>query len=189
MTENPNSSAALGLAQGEVTLMPYNALWPVLFEQERRRIAGALQESFLEIQHVGSTAVPGLEAKPILDIAVAIEEFEQGFELVERLTALGYEFKGEYGIAGRHFFTLGNLTTHHLHMVERRSDFWHEHLLFRDQLRACEEDRIRYQALKRELAERHRTNRDSYTDGKTAFICEVLERARASVPAPSSSQD
>jgi GrpB-like predicted nucleotidyltransferase (UPF0157 family) len=137
----------------------------------------------LDIKHVGSTAIPGILAKPILDIAVAVACFEGASVCIAPLEALGYLYRGEHGIPRRHYFVLrapqGDARLVHLHMLEIQSANWEDHLLFRDYLRAHPAEAQAYQALKQQLAARFRHDRHAYTKGKTAFVTRILELARA----------
>jgi GrpB-like predicted nucleotidyltransferase (UPF0157 family) len=141
----------------------------------------ALSGSNIPVEHIGSTSVQGLCAKPIIDIMIGIQKFDDGFKLVDCIEKSRYEFKGECGIPGRHFFAKGNPRTHHIHIVETDSEFWNEHLLFRNYLREHEDDRKRYALLKRDLARKYPNNREMYTDSKTDFIQEVIVRAKNAI--------
>lgn len=151
-----------------------------MFAEEEERLRVAVGEHALAVEHVGSTAICGLRAKPIIDIAVAVREIADAGKCVMPLEGIGYEYRGEQGLAGRHFFGKGEPRTHHLHMVEAGSDFWRSHLLFRDYLRRHREVRERYEELKQGLAQRHEADREAYTEGKAAFIAGVLDAARGS---------
>lgn len=153
--------------------------WPSLYEEERALILGALKGLILDIEHVGSTAVPGLGAKPIIDIMVGLSDFAVGEKCVRPLEALGYEFRGEAGIPGRLFFRKGAPRTHHLHMVDRESAGCKSNILFRDFLRAHPDEAGQYYELKKRLAARFGSDREAYTEGKTPFIESVLAKARA----------
>lgn len=157
--------------------MPHTELWHDLFAQEEGRVRLALGEYALAIEHVGSTAICGLSAKPIIDIAVAMQEIADVERCVTALEQIGYEYRGEQGIPGRHFFGKGEPRTHHLHIVEMDSEFWRNHLLFRDYLGKHREVAAKYEKLKRELAEKYKGNREAYTEGKAAFIEGVLNDA------------
>ena len=109
----------LGLKRGELHLSPYRDEWPLLFESEKKIIEAAVGDHVSDIQHVGSTAIVGMPAKPILDIAIAVEEFERTRVCIDPLIALGYTFRGENGIPRRHYFQKGEPCTHHVHMVEK----------------------------------------------------------------------
>ncbi len=170
------------LGMGEaIEIAEYDAAWPAAFEWERGLIADALGGLMLGIEHVGSTAVPGLGAKPIIDITVGIHRLADGEKCVRPLEGLGYEYRGDGEIPGRHYFrkfTRGE-RTHHLNIVEHEGDFWARHILFRDYLREHPWEAKRYYDLKVRLAERFGTDRLGYTEAKTEFIESVLARARA----------
>ena len=163
--------AIIGLERGIVRLVPYDPGWAVLFEEEKARLSRALGVLALDIQHVGSTAIPDGVAKPIIDIAIAVQNFEEAFACVELLEGLGYTYSGENGIPRRHYFVKRNpATTHHIHMFEITSQEWRDHLLFRDYLRSHPEMVQAYTELKLHLAEQYSTNREAYTEGKAEFI-------------------
>ena len=168
----------LGVPEGRVTLAPYHGSWPRAFEAERERIAGALGPACVAVEHVGSTAVPGIElAKPLIDAMVGLGRIADHAGLVAPMESLGYTYKGEFGIPDRHFFTLGDPTTHHVHMVEHGGAFWRLNLLFRDHLRADASARQRYVARKRELLDRFADARERYTQGKDEIIKALLAEA------------
>jgi GrpB-like predicted nucleotidyltransferase (UPF0157 family) len=169
----------LGLERGIVRLVPHVEQWHDLFAGEEARLRAAIGEYVLAIEHVGSTAICGLVAKPIIDIAVAVQDIAVAKKCVRPLERIGYEYRGENGIVGRHFFGKGEPRTYHLHMVELRSELWRNHLLFRDYLRAHGDMVEKYEQVKKELAHKHRENREAYTEGKAAFIEGVLKAARS----------
>ena len=171
--------AALGLLRGTVRIKPYSADWPRLFEAERARLQAVIGRYVLDIQHIGSTSVPGLAAKPILDIGVAVANFEEAAVCIEPLVALGYEYLGERGIPRHHFFARGDPRTHYLHMNEITSDDWQQTLAFRDYLRRHPEATQEYADLKQALAVRFAGDREAYTLAKTEFIEQILKRAFA----------
>jgi GrpB-like predicted nucleotidyltransferase (UPF0157 family) len=105
-------------------LLPYNDDWVRLFGEEEARTRAAVSEYVLDIQHVGSTSMPGMAAKPILDIGVAVCSFEEARRCIKPLEKLGYLYRGEHGIARRHYFVKGKPRSHHLHMVEVDSENW-----------------------------------------------------------------
>ena len=170
----------LGLRLGSVTLSPHREEWHELFEEENSRILNAIGEIVIAIEHVGSTTICGTVAKPILDIMVGISAFEDGEKCVEVLNKLGYEYKGENGVPGRHFFGKGSPRTHHLHMVAADSDFWKHHLLFRDYLISNRQVAEEYNNRKLERAARFPLDREAYTNGKESFVKRVLREAENS---------
>ena len=168
----------LGLRGNTVRVSPYSSEWPRLFLEERERLDRCIGEYVLDIQHVGSTSIPGMAAKPILDIAIAVENFEEAARCVQPIEQLGYQYRGENGIPRRHYFTKGDPRTHHLHMVELHSENWAITICFRDQLRQRADLAQEYAALKLCLAEQFPTDRTAYQDGKADFIQRVLQQAR-----------
>lgn len=169
-----NEAADLGLEPNANRLRPYTVRWAELFVIEATAIRGALGALALDVQHVGSTAVPGLAAKPILDIAVAVAELEQFRQCIAPLVALGYEHAPWAGIPNDEVFGKGASRTHLLHVVRFDSDEWRNYLHFRDRLRRDSALARQYEALKVTLTKTHSTDRVAYTAGKQAFIDRVL---------------
>ena len=160
-----------------VELRDYDPTWAELFESERQLLAPVFGRRAVAIEHVGSTSVPGLTAKPIVDVLVGLRELELSDEEIEAMAALGYEYLGEHGLPGRLFFRK-EPRTHHVHVVEHCGEHWDRQLVFRDALRSDAEERQRYDAFKRRLAaEGH--PREVYTELKTPFIRDIEARARA----------
>ena len=172
-----HESMSIGLESGVVRVVPYDSEWLRLFEQEAALIRAVIGDDILDIQHIGSTSVPDLAAKPIIDIAIAVDDFERAAACVELLVGLGYTYKGENGIPRRHFFVKGDPTTYHIHMNELGSDDWKQQICFRDQLRLDPVVRQAYMDLKQQLAQEYPDDRLAYLDGKAAFIHEVLKLA------------
>lgn len=167
----------LGLHKGRVALSPHSELWHQLFGEEEVRLRHALGGRAVAIEHIGSTAICGLSAKPIIDIAAAVAQAADAASCVEALETIGYQGRGENGIPGRLYFVKGEPRTHHLHVVEVSSDLWRNHLAFRDYLRRHGRAVEEYETLKRRLALEYAMDREAYTDGKARFIREVLDRA------------
>ena len=173
------------LGMGEaVEIVEHDPAWPAAYERERALIARALGDHMLGIEHVGSTAVPGLGAKPIIDITVGVRDLADGERCVGPLEELGYEYRGEAGIPGRLYFSKPTTRprTHQIHMVPHGSDFWERHVLFRDYLRERPEEAEEYYRLKLRLAAQFRDDRVGYTEAKTEFIESALTRARGTEP-------
>lgn len=166
-----------------IVIENYNPQWPILYEGEKGRIFGVIGQAVVAIEHVGSTAVPGLGAKPIIDIMVALRHLADAEACIEPLQSIGYEYvpKYEVFIPERRYFRkwVQAERTHQVHMVERTSEFWDRHILFRDYLRTHPEVAQEYYQLKKELAAKYGSNRDGYTDAKTPFIESVVAKARA----------
>jgi GrpB-like predicted nucleotidyltransferase (UPF0157 family) len=171
------TASRLGLENDQVRLVVYDARWPLLFEDEANRLREIVRDEFIKVEHIGSTAVPGLESKPIIDMMIGVRDDETRERVASRLSALGYEDKGERGIAGRTFLTRGIPVTHHLHLVVYNEGFWADHVLFRDYLRSKAEVARSYTEIKKRLASAYPDNRELYTLGKSDFITRVLEQA------------
>jgi GrpB-like predicted nucleotidyltransferase (UPF0157 family) len=168
----------LGLESGVVRLVPYHAAWPRAFMTESRRLRRQLQDAGLPVtlEHMGSTAVPGLIAKPVLDILAGYPRGADPAPYVRAFVDAGYVHRGEQEIPGREFFRRGDPRAYHVHLVAIGSPFWLDHLAFRDRLRADVALRDAYAALKWELAGRFPNDRASYIEGKTDFVRSVLAR-------------
>jgi GrpB-like predicted nucleotidyltransferase (UPF0157 family) len=170
----------VGLRRGSVCLAPYRAEWKELFEEEAARLRAVLGDKVLRVEHVGSTAVEGIEAKPLIDMMAAVESLDEARDLVPVLEGTGYEHRGNGGVEGSIFLAKGprSRRTHHLSLTETTSDHWQRSILFRDYLRAHPEVAEEYGELKWELARKYPEDRDSYTAGKDRFIEQVIESAR-----------
>lgn len=168
----------LGLERGTVRLIPYDPRWAELFAAEAERIRMALGEELpLAIEHMGSTAVPGLAAKPIIDILGGYPPGAQVERYIEPLVRAGYVHRGEREIPGREFFRRGTPRSYHLHVALEGGTFWREHLAFRDVLRARPDLRDAYAAVKLALAQRFPRDREAYIEGKTVFVRQVVMQA------------
>lgn len=177
----------VGLPDGRVRLVPHSPEWARLFAAEKERLLVTLQPYLgsivLDIQHVGSTSIPGIPAKPIIDIGVAVTNHDAARVTIEPLEQMGYVYLGEHEVPGRHFFYLGDAgttgRTHHLHMLEQTNPQWRQQIGFRDYLTAHPAIAAAYGVLKTELAVRFAEDRPAYLEGKADFITQVL---RLSVP-------
>ena len=153
-----------------------------MYESEKDLIHRAIGQRIEAIEHVGSTAVPGLGAKAIIDIMAAVPSLDHAPSLVEPLASIGYEYLPRYEtfVPERRFFRKGDPgpPSHHLHIVERSTAFWNDHLLFRDFLRAHPAWARRYEAHKRDLAAKITDGPTTFTEAKTEFIEKALARAR-----------
>lgn len=161
-----------------MNVLYYNPRWPALFELERVRVEAAAGEWVEAIEHAGSTAVPGLDAKPVMDLMAGVRSPADGDRCVRPLEALGYERRGGGGVTGRIFFRTLSPRACHLSLAVVGGGFWEEHLLFRDYLRAHPRTAREYARLKHELAIRFRHDREAYTQARTGFIEAVVRRAR-----------
>jgi GrpB-like predicted nucleotidyltransferase (UPF0157 family) len=169
-----------------IKILPYAPLWPKEFAIEAPRIKNALGENCLFIHHIGSTSVPGLCAKPIIDILCVANNIMTVDKSTMAMQKLGYIALGEYGIPFRRFFQNGNESTHHVHIFEKCNLEIKRHLKFRDWMRLHQDDRNAYAKLKQELAKKYPNDITAYCLGKDAFInnidsmIEFLNRDRTS---------
>ena len=169
-----------------VEIFDYDKEWPSKFLEERTKIMGVIGDMVVEVEHVGSTAVPGLCAKPIIDIMVGIRKLIDAENCIEPLESIGYEYVPEYevSIPERRYFRKGPSEMpnkhFHLHMFEHGSDSWKRHLLFRDYLRTHPGAALEYCELKKRLAVKYRLNREAYTEAKTTFIEAIVSKANIS---------
>ena len=162
-----------------ITVLNYDPEWPLKYERERKAIAEILDGNGISIYHIGSTSVPGLAAKPIIDMMAVVRSLEKVDDARGKFSELGYECLGEFGIAGRRYFRKGgDERTHQIHIFQ--ADDWNNigrHLAFRDYMRTHEKERAEYAEIKTALAQRFPYDIDGYCDGKDAFVREMEKRA------------
>jgi GrpB-like predicted nucleotidyltransferase (UPF0157 family) len=176
----PDAPPIIGLSRGIVSFVPHQPGWSNLFAEEREVLRQRIGQHALDIQHVGSTAVPGLAAKPILDIAIALATPDLIAPCRAPLVDLGYIDRGDQGADGGYLFVKERgpgVRTHHLHLVTIDDPQWRNYLHFRDTLRADAVIRARYGALKMALQARFAHDRQGYTLAKDAFVRGVLSRS------------
>jgi len=167
----------IGLTTGTVKLSPYTILWKNRYRAEVRRLRHYTEGATSWLEHIGSTAIPGLDAKPIIDMAMMIPSLRRLPLWIKRLKMAGYTYKGEYGLPGRQFFTRGNPVTHHLHVVAKGSEHWNRWILFRNYLRVHPKEAEKYNKFKKTLARKYAHNRDAYTHAKTPLVNQLLAKA------------
>lgn len=162
-----------------VIVTPYDPHWPEAFDRIRRELEAALGGMALDIHHVGSTSVPGLSAKPIIDIDVEIASYEKFPQVVEKLEKAGYLHEGNLGIPGREAFCYEgkpHLQKHHLYVCPSDSEELHRHITFRDYLRSHPEAAAQYGVVKTEAARLYPDSIDGYMAHKSACIEELYLR-------------
>lgn len=157
---------------------PYSPEWPKLFEAIREELLLAFSPTVVAIEHIGSTSVPGLAAKPVIDVALGSDSLADIESRIQPLGDLGYDYVSKYEdqLPLRRYFVKSPATSLriHVHGVELGSRLWWEHLTFRDMLRTDDDLRIRYEALKLRLAEEFADDKPAYTAAKKPFIQSVL---------------
>jgi GrpB-like predicted nucleotidyltransferase (UPF0157 family) len=167
----------------EVEIVDYDPRWPILFDEEAKRLRAVLEPSLIVgLEHFGSTAIPGLSAKPIIDILIAVRSLAAAqATFVEELRNLDYVYWAENPKKDRMFFVKGmppfaSKRTHHVHVTEPHGEMW-QRLVFRNYLRAHPEEAGTYERLKLRLAAEHQTDREAYTDAKAAYVESVMQKA------------
>ncbi|MEM9220013.1 MAG: GrpB family protein [Cyanobacteria bacterium P01_F01_bin.150] len=156
-----------------VEVVPHHPRWKNVFEIEAMHIAQALGDNIVQTHHIGSTSIPSIYAKPIIDMMVEVRAIAQVDTQAPAMVKQGYEAMGEYGIPGRRYFRKDNaagIRIYHVHVFEVGSEQIERHLAFRDYMRAHPDDAQAYSELKQQLAKAHPMDIDAYCDGKDGFI-------------------
>ena len=164
----------------KVEVVPHNSEWQKAFRAEAKLIAAALGENVAAVHHIGSTAIPGIYAKPGIDLLIEVKNITEVDNRSAAMESLGYEVMGEFGISGRRYFrkdSVKGIRTHQIHTFESGSAQVERHLAFRDYLAAHPADAQKYSELKRKLAAEHPQNMDGYIDGKEDFIKDTDRKA------------
>ena len=164
-----------------IVIVEYDPEWPQKYERARADILAAAGDVIRRIEHIGSTSVPGLAAKPVIDILIGVDALEATMPVLgERLAPLGYQAR-QFGEAGHGYLRrkVDGVRTHHVPVYEAATIEGHADLVFRDWLRTHQEDAAAYERLKRDMAVLHYENREAYVDSKTEIVREILGRARA----------
>jgi GrpB-like predicted nucleotidyltransferase (UPF0157 family) len=164
-----------------VVIVDYNPIWVELFLKEKEKLVTAIGPFCASIEHIGSTAVPGLAAKPVIDILIGVHHLQDAPLFIPPLVELGYEYIPEHEreLPERRYLhkIVGGLHTYHLHIVEPATRFYTVQLSFRDYLRSHAETAREYAELKKLLAARFTHDRSAYTEAKSGFIQEVLNKS------------
>jgi GrpB-like predicted nucleotidyltransferase (UPF0157 family) len=165
-----------------IEVVAYDERWVERFALAESELRVALAPFVVEIEHVGSTAVPGLAAKPVIDIQVGVQTLDDSAEIVSAVESLGYEYVPEFEdeLPDRRYFRrwVDGRRSHQIHLVERsNAEWWDRHVRFRDWLCDHDDDRLRYAELKMNLASTHRDDRRAYTDAKSGFIRAIEQKS------------
>jgi len=168
----------------KVIIEEYDSAWIELFKKEKELIVSTIGQYIERIEHSGSTSVIGLASKPIIDIAVGLHSLDDAIHCIPLMQQLDYQYVPEYEeeLPMRRYFRKPpqdyGKRKYHVHMVETTSDFWKEHIMFRDYLRNHESARDEYALLKKNLATKYEDDRSAYSYAKTDFVNKILELAR-----------
>jgi GrpB-like predicted nucleotidyltransferase (UPF0157 family) len=166
-----------------ITLADPDPAWAVAYSREAVKVTTALGDVLIALHHIGSTSIPGIRAKPVIDMLAVVTDVMQLDTVSDALVRLGYEAKGEFGIPGRRYFrkdSAAGVRTHQIHAFAEGSIEITRHLDFRDYLRAHRDAALQYEILKRDLAANVGGNMEAYSNGKTAFIRDIEARAATS---------
>ena len=169
-----------------VVIINYDTRWPLIYEEEKRRILDVGSHKILCLEHIGSTSVVGLGAKPIIDIMAGVNGLSDADELLPVLRAIDYKSSVRQSSDPEWYYCLSKiicgkeawLQNFHLHLIKFKSQTWKKHILFRDFLRNHSEDAQKYDKLKRMLAAQYGIDRESYTNAKTEFIASVSAQSK-----------
>ncbi|MGB3403961.1 MAG: GrpB family protein [Microcoleaceae cyanobacterium] len=164
----------------KVEVVPHNPDWKNLFAAEAKQWLNLLNSDVIAIHHIGSTAIPNIHAKPIIDLLIVVKDIDNVDKNNTAITAENYDIMGEFGIVGRRYFRKHNSAgnrTHHIHIYQQDSPEIQRHLAFRDYMITHPEDAKEYSKLKQELALKHPEDIESYMDGKDQFIKDIDQKA------------
>lgn len=162
-----------------IEVVPYNPEWKIEFNRIKEHLFSCVGDLIITIEHVGSTSIEGLAAKPIIDLDLVMDSYSVLPQIVERLERHGYKHQGNLGIEGREAFQRlhdDGFMKYHLYVCPKDGKGYLEHIAFRDYLRSNESARLAYEEVKHSLAEQHRYDIDAYCEGKTAFVTSILKK-------------
>ncbi|MCI0532956.1 GrpB family protein [bacterium] len=171
----------IGLKRGIVKITPSDKSWRQLFDKEKKRLKEIFGDAAVDIQHIGSTSIPGLSAKPVIDIDVGVKSMGGSSRFIKYLFEAGYHYRSNASNPKYHMvFAKGveKKRTHYIHIVKFGGIVWKRDLAFRDYLRTHKRAMKEYENLKKKLEKKFSTNRPAYTAGKTAFIRAALRRTK-----------
>jgi GrpB-like predicted nucleotidyltransferase (UPF0157 family) len=164
----------------QVNVVPPNPAWPQEFEAESQQIALVMDNNLIQIHHIGSTAIPGIYAKPVIDFLIEVKDIGETDAQTTAMEAIGYEAMGEFGLPGRRYFRKERspgIRTHHVHTYAVGSSEISRHLAFRDYMIAHPQAAQQYSELKQALAKRYPQDIEGYMDGKDEFVKKMEKTA------------
>ncbi|MDM5155115.1 GrpB family protein [Bacillus sp. DX1.1] len=164
----------------QIIIEPYNPNWHTEFIKEKEKFIALFNNDIVAIEHIGSTSVEGLGAKPLIDMMIGVNDLKQVEQWIELLQTIGYEHVFHKNIPNRRFFRKGKWRagTHHLHVYIYNSEEWNNNLLFRDYMKTNEWARMKYRQLKQVLAAKYPFDRVAYTNEKAPFIQQIIAIAK-----------
>jgi len=162
-----------------IEVVSYNSNWKGMYKEEEEKIKNVFSDIIIDIHHIGSTAIPGIKAKPVIDILVEVKDIEVVDQHNHKMEELGYEAMGEYGITKRRFFRKGeNNRTHHIHIFQVGNVEIERHINFKEYLIAHPDKGREYSKLKEKLTNKYTYDVENYTNGKSDFIKEIDRKAK-----------
>lgn len=165
----------LTVAKIMIQLVEYDDNWPILFQNESKHILSVVGIAIISIEHIGSTAVVGFMAKPVIDIAGALDDINSIASIIDSIEVIGYRYYGENGLPGRYYFVKQTSDMkYHLHVVQHESLYWKRYLAFRDVLRNSQTIRDDYARLKKKLTMQYTEDSNAYSVAKSSFIEQIL---------------
>ncbi|KAA0766589.1 GrpB family protein [Bacillus sp. SH5-2] len=168
----------LGLPYGKVFLVPWTEEWAIEFIKEKQFIEEQIGEHIVTIHHIGSTSIPHLSAKPIIDIAIELKDYTDGLKCIKELELLNYKYRKDV-LPERYYFNKGEPRTHQIHMYEQGNKYLIEQLQFRDYLINNKISRIQYEQLKIQLSQANPNDKHQYAEDKTNFVKSILAKINA----------
>lgn len=169
----------LGVKTKNVKILEYNSEWKEEYSKEKHFLKSALKNYDVDIQHVGSTAIIGCKAKPIIDIAIGVPNLEYGKKLIPILQKIGYHYNGRNDFGVRYFLKKceKDVETHFIHIEDKNSRIWQNHIIFRNYMNLNPEEVIKYSDLKENLAQKFCDDRKNYTKTKETYIKKIIKEA------------
>ena len=169
----------MALKRGIVELVNYDQTWQNDYKNEEKLLKKVLKDEIIEIHHIGSTSIPGLQAKPVIDILIVINDLKKIDKIEEKLKKYDYENRGQQGVEDRYFFAKGpeEARSHYIHFTEPNSATYYNQIYFKKYLLEHPEYIKKYCELKQELASKYANERPKYTKGKNEFITDVIKKA------------
>ena len=167
----------IGLKRHTVKLVPHDDSWCIIFEETKKELLNLIGHLIIDIQHVGSTSVKKIKAKPIIDVVILVDNLNAINQMINILEKNGYEYRGDGGEDGDHLFvkcSKPDIRTHHIHIVQSDDIQWDNYLYFRDKLNNDQKLAMQYNNLKERLENKYKENREEYTKAKNEFIDKVL---------------
>ena len=167
----------IGLKRHTVKLVSHNDSWSIIFEETKNELLNLIDHLIIDKQHVGSTSINNIKAKPIIDVAILVDNLNVINQMINILEKNGYEYRGDGGEDGGHLFVKcsePDIRTHHIHIVQKNDIQWENYLYFRDKLNSDQQLAIKYNNLKEQLENKFKENREEYTKAKNGFINKVV---------------